>query len=100
MVPSLKNEFLTLVDLFPITGRTHQLRKHLFENKTPILGDKLYFKKGLVLWKKGLFLCAVELQLTHPKTGELLKLEIEPPNKFKTILEREARNALLHKPEY
>jgi 23S rRNA pseudouridine1911/1915/1917 synthase len=92
IVPSLKNEFLTLVDLFPITGRTHQLRKHLAGNDTPILGDKLYFKEGLVLFKKGLFLCAVELQLTHPKTGELLKITIEPPNKFNAILEREARN--------
>jgi len=97
LIPSMKNEFLSLVNLFPITGRTHQLRKHLFENGTPILGDKLYFKEGLILWKKGLFLCAVELELTHPKTNELLKFTIKPPNKFENFLVREARNFLPHK---
>lgn len=90
VVPSLKNEFLTFVNLYPITGRTHQLRKHLAEINHPILGDKLYGKEGLILWKKGLFLCAMALKFQHPKTGEPIQIRIEPPNKFHIILEREA----------
>lgn len=94
VVPSLKNEFLTLVNLYPITGRTHQLRKHLAMLNRPILGDKLYGQEGLILWKKGLFLCAVELNFTHPKTGAATQILIEPPNKFGLILGREEQRFL------
>ena len=94
VVPSLKNEFLTFVNLYPITGRTHQLRRHLAEINHPILGDKLYGKEGLILWKKGLFLCAVELKFIHPRTEKRINILIEPPKKFETILEREKLRAL------
>ena len=33
---------LTLVDLYPKTGRMHQLRKHMKHIGNPILGDRLY----------------------------------------------------------
>ncbi len=33
---------LSLVELQPITGRTHQLRIHCAQNRTPIIGDKVY----------------------------------------------------------
>ena len=32
----------TLLDITPLTGRTHQIRIHLFHVKHPILGDPLY----------------------------------------------------------
>ncbi len=32
----------SLVEAFPLTGRTHQIRIHLFHVKHPILGDPLY----------------------------------------------------------
>ncbi len=91
VIPSLKNEFLTFVNLYPITGRTHQLRKHLAAQNNPILGDKIYGEEGLILWKKGLFLCAVELNFTHPKTEVRTTIVIQPPNKFHLTLEREQR---------
>ena len=91
VIPSLKNTFLTLVNLYPVTGRTHQLRKHLTGLNHPILGDKLYGKEGLILWKKGLFLCAISLSFQHPTTSKAMHIRIEPPNKFRAILEREAK---------
>lgn len=99
VIPSLKNDFLTLVNLYPITGRTHQLRKHLAMLNHPILGDKMYGQEGLILWKKGLFLCAVELNFIHPKTKEATQVIIQPPNKFDLILEREERRFLEKRPE-
>lgn len=90
-VPSLKNEWLSLVDLFPKTGRTHQLRIHLSNFGFPILGDALYGKEGLILKHKGLFLCAVELNFSHPKTGEKVKVKINVPQKYRTLLRREER---------
>ncbi|MDR1255695.1 MAG: RNA pseudouridine synthase [Puniceicoccales bacterium] len=37
-----KNFTLSLVELQPITGRTHQLRLHCSQNHVPIIGDKTY----------------------------------------------------------
>lgn len=87
--PSIKNEYLSLVDLFPLTGRTHQLRIHLSELGFPILGDKMYGKTDLILKGKGLFLAAVALQFTHPRSGQPLQISIPEPPKFKALLTRE-----------
>ena len=40
-----KNSNFTLLELKPITGRKHQLRKQLFEIGHPICGDNKYFSK-------------------------------------------------------
>ncbi len=88
-VPSLRNKHLSLVELFPKTGRTHQLRIHLSQLGFPILGDKIYGKEGEVLKGKGLFLSAVELIFIHPTTQMPLTIELPLPNKFNTTLERE-----------
>lgn len=90
-VRSLRNDYLTLVDLFPKTGRTHQLRVHLSQLGFPILGDKVYGTEGEIMQNKGLFLCAVQLTFEHPFLDELIDIEIEPPNKFQLLLERETR---------
>jgi RluA family pseudouridine synthase len=90
-VPSLKNEWLSLLDLYPHTGRTHQLRIHLSSSGYPILGDKLYGREGLILRNKGLFLAAVELSFEHPDTQKKVVLSVKAPRKFRTLLEREER---------
>jgi 23S rRNA pseudouridine1911/1915/1917 synthase len=87
-VPSLRSEWLTLVDLFPETGRTHQLRIHLSESGFPILGDKLYGTEGNILKHKGLFLCAVEISFLHPIHQTQQTVIIETPKKFRTVLNR------------
>ena len=94
IVDSLKSIKLSLVDLFPHTGRTHQLRVHLADLGFPILGDSLYGKEGMILKSKGMFLAAVEIRFIHPKTEKFFKLDIEQPAKFTTYLEREARRFL------
>ena len=38
--------WITVVDLWPLTGRTHQLRKHMQHMGTPILGDAAYGAEG------------------------------------------------------
>ncbi len=89
IVQSLKNEYLTLVDLYPSTGRTHQLRIHLAKSGWPILGDKLYGTEGMILKNKGLFLTAVGLSFLHPITEEQMTIDKEAPAKFNLLLERE-----------
>lgn len=82
VVKSLKNEFLSLVELSPKTGRTHQLRIHCASIGFPILGDKLYGEEGMILKNKGLFLCATGISFTHPVTTEKLSFSIDTPYKF------------------
>ncbi|MBL4624131.1 MAG: RluA family pseudouridine synthase [Flavobacteriales bacterium] len=90
-VKSVKNKTLSLVELSPKTGRTHQLRVYLSEMGFPILGDKLYGVEGLILKNKGLFLCSTKLQFTHPVLKEQLAISIELPNKFDSLLKREQK---------
>ena len=61
-----------VVELWPETGRTHQLRIHCAHPDglgRPIVGDELYGTKG-----DRLMLFAVELWFHHPVTGEELHL--------------------------
>lgn len=60
----------SLVELEPVTGRSHQLRVHLQFLGHPILGDKFYnpdFQQA-----ERLQLHATELCLVHPETAETL----------------------------
>ena len=75
-------EYLSMINLYPRTGRTHQLRIHMKENNTPILGDRIYGDPANLLKGKGLFLSAVALEFFHPINGEKLKISIPPPKKF------------------
>lgn len=88
---SVKNKWITLVDLQPETGREHQLRIHLAHLGFPIIGDKLYGEKGNTLKHKGLFLAATSVRFIHPKSKEEVKIKILPPNKFDRLIDREKR---------
>ena len=90
-VESLQNQWLSHVDLFPESGRTHQLRIHLSKMGHPIVGDKIYGKEGDILKHKGLFLCAIQLEFVHPETNQNMILKIEEPPKFNSLLKREKR---------
>ena len=85
---SLKTHWLSLVELSPHTGRTHQLRIHMADYGFPIVGDKQY-GDGPVLRGNGLFLAAVELSFKHPITEEKLTVKIEQPSKFNSLIEKE-----------
>jgi 23S rRNA pseudouridine1911/1915/1917 synthase len=91
IVQSLKNGHLSLLNLYPQTGRTHQLRIHLSKLGYPILGDSMYGMEGLILKHKGLFLAAVSLEFEHPISGSRQAVEIDMPYKFGALLNREQR---------
>jgi 23S rRNA-/tRNA-specific pseudouridylate synthase len=90
-VESVKSGELSLVELRPRTGRTHQLRIHCSELGHPILGDKLYDESKNTLSHKGLFLVATGLKFVHPETQQELNIQIDLPPKFTSLLEREKR---------
>ena len=49
------------VELNPITGRKHQIRKHLVDLSCPIVGDKKYYLKKKIV-KSQLMLHAYEIK--------------------------------------
>ncbi len=89
--PSLKVKQISLIDLFPLTGRTHQLRRHMAEIGHPILGDRKYGNDLPLLKGKGLFLSAIGLEFKHPVSDEKCLFQISEPLKFSSLLERENR---------
>jgi len=62
----------TLVELTPVTGRSHQLRVHMLALGHPILGDRLYAHEQALTVSPRLQLHARNLSLAHPVTNELL----------------------------
>ncbi len=63
----------TLVELTPITGRSHQLRVHMLSLGHPILGDRLYAHKQALAASNRLQLHAQMLTVSQPSTGETLE---------------------------
>jgi 23S rRNA pseudouridine1911/1915/1917 synthase len=98
-VRSLVSGKLTLLKLYPETGRTHQIRIHLASAGYPILGDKLYGDPGFLLKGKGLFLCAVEVGFRHPVTNQELTISIDSPQKFRRFLDGEQRRWEKYSPD-
>jgi 23S rRNA pseudouridine1911/1915/1917 synthase len=77
------------------TGRTHQIRVHLAEHGTPLLGDPLYGKAPRdpllrevsdALGRQALH--AAVLGFRHPRTGEALRFEAPPPADIERALSR------------
>lgn len=69
----------TLVECWPKTGRTHQIRVHMAHIKHPLVGDTTYIgrkRKSLdPLWCPRQFLHASQLTFTHPRTLEPMTFE-------------------------
>jgi tRNA pseudouridine32 synthase/23S rRNA pseudouridine746 synthase len=60
----------TLVELEPVTGRTHQLRVHMQSIGHPMLGDSLYASPEVRALAPRLMLHARDLGFPHPFTEE------------------------------
>jgi len=61
------------------TGRKHQIRAHLSERGTPIVGDKVY---GRSPQDPHLLLAAVRLTIRHPRDDKEMDFTITPPAYF------------------
>lgn len=82
-----KGKGISLLELHPETGRTHQLRVHLSELGYPILGD-LQYGRDTIFPKEIDRLClhAYRLSFTHPKTGKNVQSTAPLPKLFKELI--------------
>lgn len=76
---AVSNEKLTLLELYPKTGRTHQIRVHLKSINHPIVGDSLYAGRKTARrdreWCPRLFLHAKKISFKHPVSSEVVSVE-------------------------
>ena len=72
----------SLLELKPITGRTHQIRVHLSYLGNPIIGDKIYSKNAKLYNIKSFALIAKEIHFIHPITKKNIDIEIKYNKEF------------------
>jgi tRNA pseudouridine65 synthase len=79
-----------LVELQPLTGRRHQLRRHMKHLSHPIIGDATHGKGPLnrdlaaLLGLQRLWLHAGRLELQHPVSGKSVVIEAGPGPEWDT----------------
>ncbi len=84
-------EPLTLLELSPETGRTHQIRVHLKYFNHPIFSDFLYGGRKVSRQDRKflprVFLHAAKISFFNPKTNELISFESKLPVELNNFLE-------------
>lgn len=70
-----RDQHSSLLQLTPITGRSHQLRVHMLALGHPILGDRLYATDSAKAMSPRLCLHAQMHQFEHPANGQIMRFE-------------------------
>lgn len=76
----------TLLEVHPITGRTHQIRLHLKFIGCPVAGDPLYGKRSPDLPLQRLFLHASQLEIRLPQEDNRQVFKAPLPDELEEVL--------------
>ncbi|HHU89468.1 MAG TPA: RluA family pseudouridine synthase [Clostridiaceae bacterium] len=71
---------LSLIKVNLLTGRSHQIRVQMSNNKTPLVGDNKYGYQGDMRHKLALW--SHQIGINHPTTKERMLFTSSPPNQF------------------
>jgi 23S rRNA pseudouridine1911/1915/1917 synthase len=86
----IKNEegkTFTYVEVYPLTGRTHQIRAHFRGIRHPIVGDDLYGSKQALSYASRSMLHALSLTVKIPGRGEQTFVSEVPKDMQNTLAE-------------
>ena len=82
----------TLLNVYPRTGRTHQIRVHMKYIGHPIVADPFYAgrktSKRDNKWCPRLFLHASSIEFTHPVTGKKISAKSDLPKELESVLKK------------
>lgn len=84
----------TLVDALPQTGRRHQIRFHLKQERHHVVGDTTYGKGPINRWFRAelgldrMFLHASRLLIVHPRRAERIEILSPLPPDLEAVLAR------------
>ncbi|MBQ6284946.1 MAG: RluA family pseudouridine synthase [Bacilli bacterium] len=75
----MSNNQYSLLELDIKTGRKNQIRVHMKDNNTPILGDRKYgIKDGF----RHMMLLAKRIEFIHPVTHKTINIDLEVPGDY------------------
>mgnify|MGYP001619822992 CR=1 FL=1 len=90
IVHGKNKEEITLVELYPETGRTHQIRVHMKYINHPLVGDYLYAGRKTArndrTWAPRVMLHAKRVIFKHPSGGKELAIEAPIPDDMDRII--------------
>src|SRR3989304_1938006 len=90
LVSNGEREPLSLVEVYPETGRTHQIRVHMQYIGHPVFADELYAGRKVSKRDRKLlprhFLHASKISFIHPKTGRSMEFESTLPTDLENFL--------------
>ena len=87
-VKEIRGSF-SIVEVYPQTGRTHQIRIHFKQIGHPLLGERLYaFRKDFDINFRRLALHAQEVSFRHPVTKKDVVVRSELPQDMKDFLKK------------
>lgn len=78
----------SLLEVFPKTGRTHQIRVHLAFIGCPVVGDGVYGRRKQRIKLKRHFLHAAAITFTQPESGELVEVTAPLPLPLQDVLNK------------
>jgi 23S rRNA pseudouridine1911/1915/1917 synthase len=89
----------TLLEVHPITGRTHQIRLHLAFIGCPVAGDTVYGRKKATITLQHHFLHAASLSILLPGQTEQHRFEAPLPPELMQALESLRNDSAASKPD-